>query len=301
MTSKEFIGSLQLAIRQAHGVGSQHLESVPVHEIVQGRTIWQGTVEVFNISGHDKAERVYAWSRKGNNDTSERFITVLGIPPIASPRSAVKAAIAAEMKEKDDGFSWGEMGNREHFVQFYEDESCLVECVAQFIGSGLKEQQNTIVVATHAHRKAIAEKMQNEGVDIVTARLRGRYLEWDAEETLSMFMIRGMPDENRFVDAVGGLIKSWAQEGRGLRVFGEMVAVLLAAGNTKGAIRLEEIWNGLSKSLPFSLFCAYPSTGFCSPADDQSFLQICKEHSRVLPPGNWSEWRRGDAGVATAS
>jgi hypothetical protein len=38
--------------------------------------------------------------KDGEDDTEERFVTVLEIPPVDSPQSAVKVAIAAEVKGK---------------------------------------------------------------------------------------------------------------------------------------------------------------------------------------------------------
>ena len=48
-----------------------------------------------------KAKRCYGWSHpEGADDTVERFVTVLEIPPVDSPQVAVKMAIYSEMKKK---------------------------------------------------------------------------------------------------------------------------------------------------------------------------------------------------------
>jgi hypothetical protein len=48
-----------------------------------------------------ESKRCYGWSHPENADgTGERFVTVLEIPPVSSPESAVKVAIAAEVKGK---------------------------------------------------------------------------------------------------------------------------------------------------------------------------------------------------------
>jgi hypothetical protein len=74
---------------------------VPVEEVFRGQTIWKGKVEVFDLTGHPKAKRAYAWSHlDGADDSDERFVAVLEIPPVDSPESAVKVAIAAEVKGK---------------------------------------------------------------------------------------------------------------------------------------------------------------------------------------------------------
>jgi len=52
-------------------------------------------------AGHPRAKRAYGWShRAGKDDQDERFVTVLEIPPVTSPETAVKVAIAAEVKGK---------------------------------------------------------------------------------------------------------------------------------------------------------------------------------------------------------
>jgi hypothetical protein len=104
---KNYIERLQDAIRDLHGCESQYLETVPVTETFQGETVWQGEVEVFQIRGHPKAKRAYAWSHMaGKNDKGTRYVAVLELPPVTSPQTAVKAAIMAEIKdarEKEKG------------------------------------------------------------------------------------------------------------------------------------------------------------------------------------------------------
>lgn len=96
-----YIESLQAAIHRLHECESEHIESVPVTEAFQGKTIWQGTVEVFALRGHPKANRCYAWSHAaGKDDKETRFVTVLELPPVDSPQKAVQVAIASEVKSK---------------------------------------------------------------------------------------------------------------------------------------------------------------------------------------------------------
>lgn len=74
--------------------------SVPLHEEREGRTVWKGAVEVFDITGNPKAHVCYAWlHRDGADDSDERFVAVLGIPPVVSPVMAVRVAIVAEAKK----------------------------------------------------------------------------------------------------------------------------------------------------------------------------------------------------------
>ena len=94
-----YIARLQNAIRQLNHCESQYVESVTVSESLvsfQKNTLWEGDVAVFQIYGHPHAKRAYAWSYgSGNKHTG--CIVVLEIPPVTSPRTAVQAALAAQI------------------------------------------------------------------------------------------------------------------------------------------------------------------------------------------------------------
>ena len=92
-----YIEELRDVIRRLHGVGSKYVESVPVKESFQGKTVWDGVVEVFELIGHPKASKVYAWAHDTDNPKQpRRHVIVLHIPPVVSPILAVRAAIVQE-------------------------------------------------------------------------------------------------------------------------------------------------------------------------------------------------------------
>ena len=95
-----YIKALQEAIRKTHGCESKHTGSVPVEEEFKGQTIWSGVVEVFEIINHPMTSVCYAWAHhleKGK--AKSRYVTVLKIPPVISPETAVKASIIADSQE----------------------------------------------------------------------------------------------------------------------------------------------------------------------------------------------------------
>ena len=83
------ITELKDAIRATHGCESLHVESVPVKEVFEDQTTWEGTVEVFDLIGHLQAKRAYAWSYQDGNQSNT--MAVLEIPPVNSPGSAVQS------------------------------------------------------------------------------------------------------------------------------------------------------------------------------------------------------------------
>jgi hypothetical protein len=67
----------------------------------RGVTLWQGDVEVFDLHGHAKAKRAYAWSHlDGANDERTRSVAVLEIPPVESAETAMRAQIVKDFKGK---------------------------------------------------------------------------------------------------------------------------------------------------------------------------------------------------------
>lgn len=91
------IPALQDAIRNLHGCESVFVEAVPITETWQGETVWDGSVQVFDLTDHPEATRCYAWSHYTDDDTERRrFVAVLHKPPVDSPRAAVRAAIASD-------------------------------------------------------------------------------------------------------------------------------------------------------------------------------------------------------------
>lgn len=93
------IQELRETILRLHGADATHVESVPVKETFQGKTIWDGIVEVFELSGHPKATRLYAWTHATDDPKKpKRHVTVLHVAPITSAVEAVRAAIVQEYR-----------------------------------------------------------------------------------------------------------------------------------------------------------------------------------------------------------
>ncbi|MGH2354012.1 MAG: MEDS domain-containing protein, partial [Chloroflexota bacterium] len=183
---------------------------------------------------------------------------------------------------------WAEMSASEHFVQFYEADGFLLDTVGDFIGAALRGGDIGIVIATEAHRTGIENRLQAAGLDVAATRARGQYVSLNAAETLSRIMVDGAPDPARFAEAVGGPVARAATSGRRVRIFGELVALLVEEGNPAAAIRLEALWNHLQKAHDFSLMCGYPMDGFGGEALADFLGEVCAEHSRVIPAESYT-------------
>jgi len=172
-------------------------------------------------------------------------------------------------------------------VQFYENESVLLDAVMSTFAPALAAGGAAIAIATKAHLEALAQHSAIWDVPLAAAARQGRYIALDAEETLAACLADGQPHEERFKTLIGAAIARAAfatgKKKPRIAAFGEMVARLWADGNTDAAIRMERLWNGLLASHSFSLLCAYALAGFEKESQDRRFQLICAEHARMIP------------------
>src|SRR5258706_12548086 len=87
------LDDLTAAIESQHGGTATFVHEMPVTETWQGKTVWDGVVSVFDLTGHPQANRAYAWSEPIDGSNKRRFFTVLELPPVDSALMAVKASI----------------------------------------------------------------------------------------------------------------------------------------------------------------------------------------------------------------
>lgn len=183
--------------------------------------------------------------------------------------------------------------SHDHRVSFYDHDAELVAGVAHYVSDGLRQGERVVVVATAPHRLALEASLLALGTDVARAQASNALLCLDADDTLATFMVDGVPDHQAFRSTVGRVIELAGADGCGVRVFGEMVALLWQHGNVAGALELEVLWNGLADHHAFNLRCAYPTTALDSaPLGDIS--RICDLHSEVGAPSSYLSGRPVD-------
>src|SRR5829696_2929026 len=203
-------------------------------------------------------------------------------------RADVEIGVSASGTKRANAIA---MQAAEHLVRFYETDAFLLDAVATFCADAILADGAALVVATGEHHAGIAERLRARGL-LDAAGTHEAYLSLDAAETLSQFMIDDEVDAARFMEVIGGLISRAAKHGRQVRVFGEMVSLLVADGHPTTALRLEELWNDLQRAAhptsAFSLFCAYPMDHFEGEAHRGLFADVCATHSQVIPAESYA-------------
>ncbi|MBF6569993.1 MAG: MEDS domain-containing protein [Candidatus Binataceae bacterium] len=175
-----------------------------------------------------------------------------------------------------------------HFVQFYDDDSFVIDNVCGLAANALATGSSAVVVATQGHLDRIDHGLNTRGIDLSKHRNDSRFFALDAHAALSRFMCDGQPDADRFQLSIGKVISQAAESSANhfVMAFGEMVALLSAEGNYAGAIQLEQLWNAFARSHEFSLYCAYPLNCFTNDRGSDAVLDICAEHSLTIPSEN---------------
>jgi hypothetical protein len=168
-----------------------------------------------------------------------------------------------------------------HAVRFYQDDASLCRIVSAFIGDGLAANQPAVVIATPSHRAGILDELRSLSFDGARLEATGELQLLDAERTLAAFMRHGSPDPVAFGAAVGAVLQRarTVRPDATVRAYGEMVDWLWRRDATDAAIRLEELWNELANSHPFSLLCGY-SLG--NSYRQGAYEQICHQHTHVI-------------------
>lgn len=179
---------------------------------------------------------------------------------------------------------WAGMAPCDHPLQIYADEELFLDALQGFVASGLRADEGVVVIATAPHLHGLEKRLRADGLDVDRARWQDRYIALLAEETLARFMRGDRPDEGLFRKVAGDLLRRARGDGRKVRAFGEMVAVLWSRGQGEATLELERLWAKVQRHERFALFCAYPRAIF--GADSEAALQAIREaHSRVLPGG----------------
>lgn len=209
--------------------------------------------------------------------------------PVRGARSAPAAGITASSDSATPTCG------HDHLVELYETEHALADSVHAFLSPALRTAGAAVIIATPEHRVLFARALEDGWVPVDRLVANGRLVLLDAAETLSAFMVDGLPDGARFRATIEPVLDRVGARGRHVSAYGEMVALLWAAGNVAAAIALEDLWNDLARVRAFDLLCAYPIATFEGGDCAEAFLRMCDQHTAVTPTETYSRLPDEDA------
>ncbi len=173
---------------------------------------------------------------------------------------------------------------RDHFVHFYDGDDQLIAAVGEFLIEGALAGDLAIILATESHTRVFEAVLSETMADVPAIRRDGSLLILDANEALSRYLVGGSLDAESFIADMSRLIRRLADSGRGVRIYGELVALLWDSGHVAAAIDLEASWNELGRRVPFALFCGYPVRSLHDHGHADSFLRVSSLHSAIVAP-----------------
>jgi DNA-binding NarL/FixJ family response regulator len=172
-----------------------------------------------------------------------------------------------------------------HAVQFHNNDRFFLDELSQFVGGTLRSGEPVVLVTDETTRVGVAERLEARGFDVESLAARGQYSAQDSAEGLAQVMRDGRVERDCLAAIIDGLERSRAalvEEPQGrLTMVGDIAMPLCRSGNFEAAIEIEQIWNELTRTLPFFTLCLYPVECFQHESLRKQFAGVCSEHGAV--------------------
>ena len=176
---------------------------------------------------------------------------------------------------------WKHVGPCQHVVQFYKSDGALIDTLEAFLGSGLRDGESALVIATGAHLDSLEDRLRASGIDLAKARAADRYIPLDADRMVDLIMASGRFDRGGFFEIVGNALTRCKAAAPRVRVFGELVALLWARKHYASALQLEDAWQAQAVRDQLSVLCSYPQVNFTGEAS-RMIGDICAAHTESV-------------------
>jgi hypothetical protein len=180
-----------------------------------------------------------------------------------------------------------------HTVQICDSDSFLVAGVAFFAAEGLRAGEAVLLTGTAAHWAGIRQTLASGGVDVDAALRAGQLAATDVQDAVAAVLPDGRLDPARFDAVAGEALRKARADARftGVRWWGEMSNLMHRHGNTRDALRAEELADAVAKRHGTRLFCSYLLDRF-DPAGYGGILsEVCCRHSHVIPAEDYVRHR----------
>jgi hypothetical protein len=179
-------------------------------------------------------------------------------------------------------FGSSALGSHRHVVQFYDHDEELAENAGDYLAGAIAEGGAAVVVATPGHCAGFEARLAAGGVNVGAARRDGSLVCLDATRVAPGLTRAGRIDLAVFGTQFRPAILAAGEASGPVRVYGEVVALLWAAGQVNAALELEGLWNELGQQIPFSLFCGYPRELVQVSQHQGAVAEVCRLHTAVV-------------------
>jgi len=94
MDYRQYKTELLEAIERRANCKAAYYQTQPVRIVEETKILWKGKVEIYKLAGHPQAQLAFGWGYQ-NAQKKVEYVTVIGVPPLDNPVSAVKAFLAS--------------------------------------------------------------------------------------------------------------------------------------------------------------------------------------------------------------
>jgi len=166
----------------------------------------------------------------------------------------------------------------EHVLQLYQEESCLLDALADFTAAGLRLEEAVVVIGSKPRWELLLDRLRKSGVDARASVLRGQI------RLLGSHLLRSsLGKRQHFNELVGGALSLARARFERVRVFSELTDALWREGDRENARAVERYWKPLLGVHEFRLLCACPIDSLEGEAYDGSLQALCETHTHVHP------------------
>ena len=171
----------------------------------------------------------------------------------------------------------------EHVLQLYQEESCLLDALAEFVAAGLRLEEGVVIVGSTPRWELLLERLEESGVDAHSRVVRGQLRLCGAHVVLANCTAKGAPDRAQFYELMSGVLRLARTRYERVRVFSELTDALWREGERANARVIERYWQPLLRAYSLTLLCACPIDSLESQAYDGSLQELCAAHTHVHP------------------
>jgi len=175
-----------------------------------------------------------------------------------------------------------------HFAQFHRltvgqdrRRDTLTESAVAFVEAGLRQGDSVLVIAGVDQQDRMFERLAAE-FRPKWLRDPGQLTVLDAGQTTAQCLVGGLPEWTPFRSVLAPVLSHLQSSGRCTRVYSEMTKALWTAGQTEGAIRLEDFWNIMAADYRFSLYCGYTMDTHSEHAYAAPLEELGRTHSDII-------------------
>jgi DNA-binding NarL/FixJ family response regulator len=172
-----------------------------------------------------------------------------------------------------------------HTVQFHADDSHYLDEVSRMVGATLRSGEPVVIVTSEATRNGVAERLEARQMNLAMLAERGQYIAQDSGRALSQVMNGRRPDRERIAEMIHGLdrLRLYGLHGPRARLtlFGDMTVALCRKGDFEAALALEQVWDELTRTVPFFTVCSYPIDCFEHADARHQLSNVCAHHSAI--------------------